>query len=516
MKYFLSNKNFSSFKPIMFVLLLAALLPLNAIIDPQLLGEDEALTYLVSTNILNHISNLNLNGFLSEIIKDWHPPGRNLFPLLSIKILGFNLTSIRIPYYILWIVTCVLGVLITKRFSSNTYAYICGCLLAGSGLFHLQVLALSHGFVSFIIMLSVYLITKNKQFLSEDFSPNKFIILSIILFVGFLFFNTVILITMMVYFIQLFLILKSDQIRINITKFFIISFFVTCFYLIYFCIFLGFPMLMVNSLDFLIFLKDNFGIHDFGNWKGENFGQYHQYLVRSSTAKVNITSLISNIQYLNWHFFPFLSVLVIPCSIFALYKDFKKILILIFPYLIITNFYMIGNTGQHFASLFICLIPFFCIYMSKITINNSYKKIINIIIFLTVIPYTLWAHVTPYNVINYPYKVISSVFGAEKWPPNLHRPLERISKTIKKRLTSNDHIAYSIDGAISLYYLNNFQMSQLNNNQINISLNKDLCNTFTKKYKALITNNHDLKNCTKYIKEKINFKNSKIIVYFFK
>ena len=179
MIYFLLKKKFSSFKPILFVLVLAVVIPLNSVLDPQLLGEDEVLTYLASTNILNHILHLNLNGFLSEIIKDWHPPGRNLFPLLSIKILGFNLTSLRFPYYILWIITCVLGVLITKRFSSKTYAYICGCLLAGSGLFHIQVMALSHGVVSFIIMLLIYLITKNKQFLSQKFSTKEFILLSI-------------------------------------------------------------------------------------------------------------------------------------------------------------------------------------------------------------------------------------------------------------------------------------------------------------------------------------------------
>ena len=453
---------------------------------------------------------------MSEIIKDWHPPGRNLFPLLSIKILGLNLTSLRFPYYILWIITCVLGVLITKRFSSKTYAYICGCLLAGSGLFHVQVMALSHGVVSFIIMLLIYLITKNKQFLSQKFSTKEFILLSIILFIGFLFFNTIILITMMVHFIQLFLILKSNEIRLNITKFFIISFFITCVYLIYFCVFLGLPMLMVNSPDFLIFLKINFGIYDFGNWKGEDFGQYHQYLVRSNTAKINISSLISNIQYLNWHFFPFLSLLIVPCSIFILCKRKKKVLILLLPYFVIMNFYMVGNTGQHFASVFICLIPFFCIYMSRIAINNSYKKIINVIIIFTVIPFTIWAHLTPYNEINYPYRAISNIFGAEKWPPNLHRPLEKISKSINKRLVSKDHIAYTIDGAISLYYLKKFQTSKLNHAQINASLDKDLCKTFSKKYNALITNNYNLKKCILYIKEKLIFNNSNIVVYIFK
>lgn len=60
---------------IIYCFLLLALIPLKSLQNPQLLGEDEALTYIVNINLLDYLSNFNLKGFISELIKDWHPPG---------------------------------------------------------------------------------------------------------------------------------------------------------------------------------------------------------------------------------------------------------------------------------------------------------------------------------------------------------------------------------------------------------------------------------------------------------
>ena len=92
---------------IIYCLFLLVLIPFKSLYDPQLLGDDEALTYIVNINLLDHWSNFNFKGFISELIKDWHPPGRNLLSLLSISFFGENITSLRIPYYIFWICTCI-------------------------------------------------------------------------------------------------------------------------------------------------------------------------------------------------------------------------------------------------------------------------------------------------------------------------------------------------------------------------------------------------------------------------
>jgi len=500
---------------ISYVLLLSFFMPLSSILSPQLIGEDEALTYLVNKNILSNIINLNIKGILIELIKDWHPPGRNLLPLLNLYLFDQSITSLRFSYYIFWMITCILGVLITKRYSSLVYAYTCGALLAGSGLFHIQVMALSHGMITFFGMLIIFLISNENKILSKDFCVKRFIYLSIILYVGFLFFNTFILITMMFHFIQLYLILKNNNVKQNLIKFFITSFFIMLFYIIYLMIFIGIPMLMSNSSNFLILLKETFKIQNFGNWKGEPFGQHHQYLYRSNSAKLNYSSLLNNIMYLNWHFFPYLAMLILPLSILNLYKNFKYIFIILLPYFFITNFYMVGNTGQHFASLFIWLIPFFCISISTIKLDFFYKKLINFILILLIFSFTIFAHIYPYDESNFPYNTIKSLSAAAKWPPNLYRPLDKISKTIKEKVKEHDVIGFNIDGAIALYHLNDFKTENMNKIQLDDLTNENECNKFINKLKVFITTNTSIKPCIKITKEILTFNNSKIVVYIF-
>ena len=132
-------------------------------------------------------------------------------------------------------------------------------------------------------------------------------------FVGFLFFNTFILLTFNLFLIQLFLILKND--KKEFLPFFFISVVHFFFYLFYYFVFLGLPYLLVNEAKtFLPIIENIFGKLSFGNWDQEPFGQYHQYTVRQNSLKLDYSSLLANIKYLNWHFLPYLSVFV---TIFA-------------------------------------------------------------------------------------------------------------------------------------------------------------------------------------------------------
>ena len=62
---------------------LSSLIPLSSIIYPQLFN-DEFLTFNVGVNLLNNIYNLEFSEFIIEIIKDWHPPARNILAALFI------------------------------------------------------------------------------------------------------------------------------------------------------------------------------------------------------------------------------------------------------------------------------------------------------------------------------------------------------------------------------------------------------------------------------------------------
>ena len=140
-----------------------------------------------------------------------------------------------------------------KKYSNNLFAFTCGLLLGGSGLFHIQTMALSHGVVTFVGMLIIYLITRNDYLISKKISSKHFFTLSMILYIGFLFFNTLILVAFMLHLIQFFLIIKHKNIRIELRNFILISLLITSFYIIYYLIFLGIPYLMVNNQEFIFF-----------------------------------------------------------------------------------------------------------------------------------------------------------------------------------------------------------------------------------------------------------------------
>ena len=91
-----------------------------------------------------------------------------------------------------------------------------------------------------------------------------------------------------------------------------ISFFYFLLYFAEYIIFIGFPYLLVNNpQSFLIIIENIFGKLDFGNWDQKPFGQYHQYTVRQNTFDLNYQSLLANLKYLNWHFFPYIGIFVI-------------------------------------------------------------------------------------------------------------------------------------------------------------------------------------------------------------
>ena len=382
-------------------------------------------------------------------------------------------------------------------------------------MFHIQTMALSHGVVSFVGILIIYLITQKEYLKSNKNFTKHFLTLSIILYIGFLFFNTLIVISLMLNVIYFFLIIRSKNIKKNLINFIIISLIFSFLYIVYYLIFLGIPYLMVNSHEFIFFLQKNFEISDFGNWDGNNFGQLHQYTVRSNTSKLNFLSILANVKYLNWHFFPFVSIIIIFFGIIALWRNFKLILILITPYFIITNFYMNGNTAQHFASNFIWLVPFSCIYLSKISKNNFFKYTFNIAICASLLSFTTWAHIYPYKENNYPYKIVNFVYGSVKWPSNLHRPLQEMSNIIYSQASKKDVIGFTTDGAIVLYYLKDFKTIQITDKKIKkFSINN--CQKLINKIQILISRGNLKSGCLNFISKRYEFNNSKLKIYFFK
>lgn len=497
---------------IILIISIVLLIPLSSLLYPELYGEDEVSTFLINVELLETIKNINIKDFFIHLVKSYHPPGRNIFSIPTILIFGENISALRFPYYITWIFTCLFSLKIIKELDGNNACKIlCIILLSGSGIFHIQIMGFGHGIVSFLGIYLIYkLIIFHKK--KQSFIPHKFFNkLAAISFIGFLFFNTFILLTFNLFLIQLFLILKNEKKEFHF--FFLISFIYFLLYLSYYIIFIGVPYLLVNNPQSLVPLIENiFGKLDYGNWDQKAFGQYHQYFVRQSTLEFNYSSFLANLRYLNWHFFPYIGIFIIFFSLYYLFSKIKIILFFILTYFLFVNFFMVGNTGQHFASIFIWLIPFFSLNFKE-KINFLSIKFFMKFFYFTFLTYTLCFHIFFYSEKSYPYNIVNLVDGSLKWPPNIKRPLEQISKDIKKNYTHDNIIYYTVDGSIIHYYLRNFKSYKIDYDQMLIDGNVIECKNLDSKIKILITSKNVIKNCSHDIYNIINYEGSNLKLF---
>ena len=509
------DKTKTNFFIYILLLTLSILIPLNSIINPQLFN-DEVLTFYVNLEVLNSLYNFNIKNFLIEILKDWHPPARNIFSTIFISVFGENITSQRIPYFFFWILSCIMCVKITEVFSGHNFTkFLVAILVAGSGLFHLQVIGFGHGIVTFLGLYIIFKLSIFFKYKKTTIPFKEFNFISLICFIGFLFINTFILITINLYLIQLFLIIRNKYLYFS--KFLLSSFLFGSLYIIYLMIFIGLPYMVTNDPQFVDLLLKTFGNLDFGNWDQEPFGHYHQYLSRGSTVNIAYNSLLENISYLNWYFFPFIPILIIPISLIYLYSKNIYIFFLLINYFVVTNFLLSGNSSNHFASMFIWLIPFFCLSINN-TLKNLLSKLISITFCIVLIFYTTICHLYPYNQSTYPFNLAEKLKGHVSWPHNLNRPLKLISNEIKSHKLRNYKIGYLNErgnSALINYYFKNNRVKQLNFNDLQILSDNNLCENYDKKLRILITNNTMPTPCEQIV-EKVKIFENYTTVYLLK
>jgi hypothetical protein len=275
--------------------------------------------------------------------------------------------------------------------------------------------------------------------------------------------------------------------------------------------------MVTNDPQFLDLLVKIFGNLNFGNWDQEPFGHYHQYLSRGLSANFNYYSLLENISYLNWYFFPFISVLIIPISLVYLYFKNIYIFLLLINYFVITNFILSGNSSHHFASMFIWLIPFFCLSIRSI-FKNLLSKFITILFCVVFVFYTMICHLYPYNQSTYPFSLVEKLKGHVIWPHNLNRPLNLISNEIKSHKLNNYKIGYLNERnnkvLINFYFKNN-GAKQINFNDLKILSDNNLCKNYDKKLRIIISNNTMPTPCKKIV-EKVKIFEDYTTVYLLK
>jgi hypothetical protein len=209
------------------------------------------------------------------------------------------------------------------------------------------------------------------------------------------------------------------------------------YYLIYNAIFLGIP-----AYDYYVF-----GIPP--------YGQFSQNLGRASEARLNIDSLLTNLQVMNWFVFPFISWVILGMGIFYQYKKYFNLFLITFPYALIWCFYIVLNTGHHFLAYFCWLAPFSFAFIDQL-MQRWPRKIpaivwVSFLSLVMVWTYTIHIHIYSYDA--YPRYLLPVVYGETTgWINNIYKPYRKIAKNLNEILGPNSTVISLVDGAVGLFY----------------------------------------------------------------
>ena len=498
---------------IIYTVALSIFVPLKFVLFPNLFGEDEVLTYLINVEIINSLKDLDVKSIFIHLLKDWHPPGRNVLPVIPLMIFSEEIYVARFVYLIFWVLSALLAVQISKKISNKFSGFVCVSLIFGSGLYHIQILSFGIVLVTFFGLVIIWLLlNKGHENLIND---KLYINLMIVCFIAFLFFNTFLLILIGINFLVIYqiLFLKKNN-NFALKKYITLASFFAFLYIIYYCIFIVMPFLITNSPSFINLLTYLFGELNFGNWDGKPFGQYYQYIHRSETSEFNYLPLINNLKYLNWHFFPFLGPLILILGIFMMLKEYKNIFFIFLPFLVIMNFYIQGRSMAHFVSYVIWSIPFFSLIFQNKLFERFISRILVIIFISIVFSFSYLFHIKTYDENTYRYDLVKKLFGLYIWPSNIKRPLVEISNLVKEISNLNDRMIYSIDGSLVKYYLKDYNFKKINIDNMSKIGNTEEFKKF-KDIKIYITDNSKIKPCQNIILKKHSFSGSNIVVYQF-
>jgi 4-amino-4-deoxy-L-arabinose transferase-like glycosyltransferase len=415
-------------------------------------GEDEATTYLNIISLYSYLSELDFLNVLKTTLQFHHPPARYYISLPFFLIFENDLWVLRLANSIMWALTCCVIYKISKIVLKE-YAFITALLIGCSGLFSVHSLAFGLSGITLFLSLCVYELIKDQFNIDKIESLHKsFLRCNIYLFIAFLFYNTAVLFIFSLYAIFLYYLYKSkikNKIKSKLT---ITALTFAIFYIIYYLIFVGIPIYIThfNGLEFINnFFKQSFKPDDLNPW-----GQYHQYISRSSKANINFDSFIENIKGINWAFFPFLSIIILLTAFIEIFKNYKKIFFLIILKFIVINFFFKIATIAHFLVLYSVIIPFGIKNLLSY-FKNFYRTYLIFFIFVSTTYFSYYTQIKIYNEKNYPYILQKVSYGKNTWAQNLERPWGEINEFLNNNLLPNKKIFNAIDEGYQILYMSN-------------------------------------------------------------
>jgi hypothetical protein len=419
--------------PVQLAWFLIPVLWASGILFGQFRGEDEALTLRVIDGLISAILTIDPLKFTQILYRDWHPPGRSLLAMPFVAIFGHNLIALRLPNLILWGATVLVAGRISFILAGSWSGWFTVLFLSLSGLYQLQAMGFGLAMVSLTVSLVIqnWVLKSPMPLISTD-SINQFKLNGVYIFLGFIFFTTSILIAVPYYTYYLYLILNGNCNYNNIKL--TIKYYLPLIlpYVIYYFLFILTPI-------FLFKIGAITRIH----------GQAFQNYQRLSGFGINFDSFLENLMTLNWYFLPIIGNLFIFTGCVILWRNNRKIFILIVPFYLFLSLIMSGKTGAHSMSFFIWVTPF---VVSKIFVlfNGKKKFIICLILLVFISCWSYILHVRPYHENNYPFEFSNNRFFNSYWKNNLYYPLDEIKSTLNEVTVSGKNIYNSLDGSYIL------------------------------------------------------------------
>ena len=505
-----SLKKINNYQIYAIIIFISASVSYDALINPQLHGDDEATTFVTALNLLNSLKEFDIFSFFKSLLGANHPPGRYLLPIPFISLFGDTIISARLPYFLIWIYSCVLSFQIGNKIFDKQVAFITAIFLSCSGLFSIEIQSLGLGatvLFGFLLIRELSISQINLDLLGKN--KKSLFKINLYLFLSFIFFSTWILMILSFYIFLFSFVIKSNDIISNLKKFISKNILFFLIYIFYYSFFIGIPFWIVNfnGLEVINSLFNKEIMIDL-----TPFGQYHQHVIRvNNTVFLGFGGLIENFKHLNWYFLPIIGPTIFLISIISIFKFKKDIFYVFLAYLIVFNFILGGRAGPHLQALFIIMFPF-GIYQIKIILSKL--KISNFLFlckFILLISTTYFFNLKHYNEINYPYNFEKIFFAKSIWPQNLKRPLDDIVLKIKENSSLKKPVFNLIDGSIQLYH--GRDLIWYKKNKITLSNSGNICIKFNKeKYNTIVNSKKQIPICKDKNLKNIFFKNSYLYI----
>lgn len=374
-------------------------------------GDDELVSLFIAKKMGNALLNFEIYDFIKVVGQNYHPPGREFLLLPFLTFLELDLISGRfltITIYCFLIIQ-LFSLLNLLNPNQHRFNFLSIILISITGLSQIQAMVSIHGFVTLfgIIVIKKIINLDNKFYFSKEI-----IIILLLSFFAFLFSNTFLLLSIPLYLMILFMMLKN---KTPIRKIVYLFFFILFFYFLYYSIFLGYPYYLLYS-----------------GQVEEPFGQLYKYYFRADNSYLNLNSFIDNFKVTNFYTFPLIFYLISLIGFFYSALKFKRIFFLLSVYFLVINFIVNIHTGQHYLSFIIWTLPFGLAYISSL--NCTTKRFFKIMIFC-LLPlqalYTFYFHINSYDEKKYPHNIKHLILGRSIWIHNLKYPLQEIEKDLR-------------------------------------------------------------------------------------